>query len=302
MKFLGAFYSADVCPRYMLITMSRRPQNTTTGIFKLETLAHRKSPSTPQVSHRFCNHEIGDCHQDSVDDWHRSQLTAEWLKEFGEALFVTRTGRELWQKLMDRKIDPVDILDCVALGVGCFATKEERAQIVDFTYEGEDDDGNPIFGEPIYDGSFITESEYAKGLAQARLLKPFLTKCLRKMIEMKAELETIKLRREGPLCVPNFEWPKEMEAYEATLKGIIPQLEALVAHYKPIAHASRKSKNHEGVLIAVDALRIRMGCDNSEVLRLLNAGYVASGKDELSEAELRDQVKSARQVFSEANL
>ena len=282
--------------------MTRRPQDTRTGIFNLEALAHRKSPSTPQVSHRFCNHAIGDCHQDSVDDWHRSQLTGAWLKEFGEALFVTQMGIELWRRLMDQKNDPVDILECVALGVGCFATKEERAQIVDFTYEGEDDDGNRIFGEPIYEGSFNTEKEFAKGLAQARLLKPFLTKCLRKMIEMKTELESIKLRREGPVCLPSFEWPKEMEDYDVTLEGVIPQLEALVAHYRPIAHGSRKSKNHQGILIAVDALRDRMGCDNREVLLLLNAGYVASGKEELSEAELRDQLNSARQVFSEAKL
>jgi hypothetical protein len=236
-----------------------------------------------------------------MDEWHRSELTGAWLKEFGDALFVTLPGRELWQRLMHRKIDPVDILECVAIGVGCFATKEERAKIVDFTYEGEDDDGNPIFGEPVYDGSFITENEFAKGLAQARLLKPFLTKCLRNMIEMNNELESIKSRRMGPRCVPSFEWPEKMEDYDVTLKSIIPQLEALVAHYKPIAHASRKSKNHEGILIAVDALRGRMGCNNREVLLLLNAGYVASGKDELSEAELRDQVMSARQVFPEAN-
>lgn len=188
------------------------------------------------------------------------------------------------------------------MGLDVFATKEERAQIVDFTYEGEDDDGNPIFGEPIYDGSFITENEFSKGLAQARLLRPFLTKCLRKMVEMKTELENIKSRREGPVFVPSFEWPEEMEDYDVTLKGVIPQLEALVAHYKPIAHASRKSKNHQGILIAVGALRDRMGCDNSEVLLLLNAGFSASGKDELSEAQLRDQVKSARQVFTKANL
>jgi hypothetical protein len=269
---------------------------TTNGaIFDLAALANRPSSSIPQVSHLFCDHAHGECVQDELDDWHRSPLTAAWLKAFGSSLFVTVPGRDLWQRLSDHGVDPVDILDSVAMGIGCFATAGERAQIVDIAYREDDGDGNGIGGEPVYGGSYSTEEEHKKGLEQARLLKRFLTECLEKMSKMSASLDGIKLARVGPVFVSSFEWPEEMDKFDTTLRNLIPELQALVAHYKPIAHRARKAENHGGIVRAFDSLQ-SMKCNKKEVLLLLNAGYVASGKAELSDTELKDRVRSAREV------
>ena len=231
------------------------------------------------------------------DGWESFQPTQAWMEGFSSALFVTVTGRQLWQRLMENEAKRPDLLYWITCGVGSFATRKEREEVTDYAHGGYDDEGNPIVGEPIFTGSHGAEEEFRKGLSQARLIRAFLDRSRRKIRLLEKDLHATKSQRDGPIFVPSFEWPEEMSTFETALKSLIPQLEWLSSYYKPISHGSRSSTNHSGILHACDFLQGQMECNAGEVLLLLNAGLLASGAVEMSEGQLRDRVKSALQVF-----
>ncbi len=133
------------------------------GIFDFELL-YRVRRTAPTVSHAFCRHEVGQCLQDFVTEWHQPGLEKTWVVSFQRELLVSQDGIDLWKRLIEQGSDAGEIIDAVALAVG----------------------------DQFSDEKALTDR------SQAQMLRAFLTKALPIIGKLNQELQLVKEQRDGP--------------------------------------------------------------------------------------------------------